>query len=154
MQGTFHYEVTNDFLLSFLVRVEAPKAFSAKYRYVLVKCKIVSLQAIVMSYSYSFSFVCRRCTDVEHGTEEPVDIICNEVETVKGFCYLGDRQNASGACETAVTSRVKIGWMIFKESGELLRGRFSLRIKGMVYHTCVRSAVLYGSETWCLKLEF
>ena len=35
-----------------------------------------------------------------------------------------------GGCETAVTSRARIGWMKFKEYGELLRGRkFSLRMK-------------------------
>ena len=97
-------------------------------------------------------FVCRRCTDVAHGTEEPVEVLCNEVKTVKGFCYLGDRLNASGGCETAVTSRVRIGWMKFRECGELLHGRrFSLRTKRMVDHSCVRSAMLYGSETWCLR---
>ena len=47
---------------------------------------------------------CRRCTDVRDGTEEPVVVLCDEVETVKGFCYLGDRLNASDGCETAVTS--------------------------------------------------
>ena len=54
-------------------------------------------------------FVCRRCTDVGDGTKEPVEVLCDEVETVKEFCYLGDRLNASGGCETAVTSRVRIG---------------------------------------------
>ena len=74
------------------------------------------------------------------------------METVKGFCYLGDRLDTRGGCETAVTSRVRIGWMKFRECGELLRGkRFSLRMKGMVYRNCVRSAMLYGSETWCLR---
>ena len=97
-------------------------------------------------------FVCKRCTDVGDGTEEPVEILCDEVETVKGFCYLGDTLNASGGCEIAVTSRVRIGWMKFRECGELLRGRrLSLRMKGMVYQSCVRSAKLYGSETWCLR---
>ena len=56
-------------------------------------------------------FVCRRCTDVGDGTQEPAEALCDEVETVKGFCYLGDRLNASGGCETAVTSRVRIGWI-------------------------------------------
>ena len=71
---------------------------------------------------------------------------------MKGFCYLGDRLNASGGCETAVTSRVRIGWMKFRECGELLRGRrFSLRINRMVYRSCIRSAMLYGSKTWCLR---
>ena len=41
--------------------------------------------------------------------------------------------------------------MKFRECEELLRRRFSLRMKGMVYRTCVRSAMLYGSETWCLR---
>ena len=49
MQGAKHYEVTNDFSLSFLTCVEALKAFLDKYRYVFVKGKIVSLQAIVPS---------------------------------------------------------------------------------------------------------
>ena len=34
-------------------------------------------------------FVCRRCTDVGDGKEESVEVLCDEVETVKGFCYLG-----------------------------------------------------------------
>ena len=62
---------------------------------------------------YARQFVCRRCTDVGDGTEEPVEVLRNEVETVKGFCCFGDRLNASGGCETAVTSRVRIGWMKF-----------------------------------------
>ena len=42
--------------------------------------------------------------------------------------------------------------MKFRECGELLRGRrFSLRMKGTVYRSCIRSALLYGSETWCLR---
>ena len=77
-------------------------------------------------------FVRRRCTDVGGSTEELVEVLCNEVETVKRFCYLRDRLNASAGCETAVTSRVRIGWMKFRECGELLRGRFSLRMKGKV----------------------
>ena len=77
-----------------------------------------------------------------------MEVLCDEVETVKIFCYLGDRLNGSGGWETAVTSKVRIGWMKLRECGELLRGRrFSLRMKGMVYRTCVRSAMLYGSET-------
>ena len=53
--------------------------------------------------------------------------------------------------ETAVTARVRIGWMKFRECGELLLGRFSLKMKGMVYRSCVRSAMLRESETWCLR---
>ena len=42
--------------------------------------------------------------------------------------------------------------MKFRECEELLHGRrFSLRMKGVVYRSCARSAMLYGSETWCLR---
>ena len=78
--------------------------------------------------------------------------LCEEVETVRGFCYLGDRMNASSGCEAAVTARVRIGWVKFKECRELLNSkRFSIKMKGMVYQSCVRSAMLYGSEAWCLR---
>ena len=42
--------------------------------------------------------------------------------------------------------------MKFRECGELLNSkRFSLKVKGMVYRSCVRVVMLYGSETWCLR---
>ena len=65
---------------------------------------------------------------------------------------MGDRINASGGCKAAVTARVRSGWKQFRECEEVLHGRrFPLKIKGKVYRCCVRPAILYGSETWCLK---
>ena len=59
--------------------------------------------------------------------------MCEQVETVRCFCYLGDRMNASGGCEAAVTARARIGWVKFKECGELLNSKkFLFRTKGMV----------------------
>ena len=67
---------------------------------------------------------------------------------MRGFCYLGDRVNANGGCEAAVTARARIGWVKFKECGELLNSkRFLLKMKGMIYRSCVRLVMLYGSET-------
>ena len=63
-------------------------------------------------------------------------------ETMNGFCYLGDRLNSSGGCEAAVTIRVRIGWVRFRECEELLlENKFRLRIKGKAYRGCVRSAI-------------
>ena len=53
-------------------------------------------------------------------------VLCDEVETVKGFRYLGNRLNASGVRETAVTLRVRIEWMKFRKCGELLRGKLKI----------------------------
>ena len=41
--------------------------------------------------------------------------LCGEVETVYGFCYFGDWQNASGGSEVTVTAKVRIGWVSFRE---------------------------------------
>jgi len=68
--------------------------------------------------------------------------------TVGAFCYLGDRMNANGGCKAAVTARTRIGWMKFREYGEILHGKkYLLKLKGKIYRSCVRSAILYRSET-------
>ena len=71
-------------------------------------------------------------------------------KTVRGFCYLGGRVNVSGGCKAAVTARAINGWVKFKECRELNSKRFLLKTKGMVYRSCIRSVMLYGSGTWCL----
>ena len=78
--------------------------------------------------------------------------VFNQVDFVKSFCYLGDRLNASGGSEAAETARTRIGWIQFRECWELLYGRkFSLKVKGRIYHGCARSTMLHGSEIWCLR---
>ena len=95
-------------------------------------------------------FVCSKCKGIIEGTVDSIEKLCDELKN--GFCYLGDRLNANGGCEVAVTARVSIGWIKFRECVELLLGnRFPLKMKGKVYRYCVRSAMLYGSEAWCLK---
>ena len=80
------------------------------------------------------------------------EVMCDKVETVKGFCSLGDRLNASGRCAAAGTARTRLGWKKFRKCGEILfRKRFSLRMKEKVYKSYVRSSMLYGSKTWCLR---
>ena len=83
-------------------------------------------------------FDCSKCKGI---MEEMMDLImklCDEVETVNRFCYLGDRLNASGGSEPAVTARVRIGWVRFRECGELFLGnRLPLKMKGKVYCCCV-----------------
>ena len=68
------------------------------------------------------------------------------------FTYLDDRVSAGGGCEAAVTARTRCGWANFRECSELLHGsRLPLRLKVAVHKSYARSAILYGSEAWCLK---
>ena len=60
-----------------------------------------------------------------------------------GYSYLKGKLNSGGGCEAAVTTRLRIGWVRFKEYRELLLGnKFPLKIKEKVYHCCLRSAML------------
>ena len=55
-------------------------------------------------------FVCSKCEKVTNSAGEvQQEIMCDEVETVRGFCYLGNRLNASGECEAAVTAKTRAG---------------------------------------------
>ena len=45
-------------------------------------------------------------------------------------------------------------YMKFRELSGLLIGKgMSLKSKGFIYTTCIRPAMLYGSETWPTKIE-
>ena len=45
-------------------------------------------------------------------------------------------------------------WVKITECGEILNGRrYPLKLKGAVYKSYVRPAILYGSETWSLGVN-
>ena len=53
--------------------------------------------------------------------------------------------------ERAVRARVTAAWKRWREISSLLVNRnIGLRSRGGVYEACVRSALLYGAETWAL----
>ena len=43
------------------------------------------------------------------------EMLCDEVDTVRQFTYLGDRVSAGGGCEAAVTGRTRCGCVRFME---------------------------------------
>ena len=63
-------------------------------------------------------FVCSKCKRIMEGTIDLIVKLCDEGETVNGFCYLGDRLNVNRGCEAAATARVRIGWVRFRECGK------------------------------------
>ena len=62
--------------------------------------------------------------------------------------------NGEGGSDSAVITRVRCGWNKFRElSGILTHRNVSRKVKGKMYATCVRSVMIYGSETWALNSE-
>ena len=76
-----------------------------------------------------------------------------KLECVGEFAYLGNMLNDTGGVEQAVAARVRTVSMKFRELSEILcTCGASLRMKGVVYKACVRSALTYGAETWAMKV--
>jgi hypothetical protein len=62
---------------------------------------------------------------------------------------LGD----GGGCEEAARTRVKCAWKKFRELAPFLTSRgASLKLKGKIYKSCVQKVLVYGSETWAMKV--
>ncbi|KAK3540385.1 hypothetical protein QTP70_030406 [Hemibagrus guttatus] len=75
-----------------------------------------------------------------------------EVKTVQEFKYLGSTVQSNGECGKEVKKRVQAGWNGWRKvSGVLCDRKISARIKGKVYRTVVRPAMLYGLETVSLR---
>ena len=57
-------------------------------------------------------FGCNKCevfAETNGAEELKQKVMYDEVQTVKGFCYLDDRLNTSGGCETVITARTRVG---------------------------------------------
>ncbi|KAK3524733.1 hypothetical protein QTP86_001887, partial [Hemibagrus guttatus] len=75
-----------------------------------------------------------------------------EVKKVEEFKYLGSTVQSNGECGKEVKKRVQAGWNGWRKvSGVLCDQKISARIKGKVYRTVVRAAMLYGLETVSLR---
>src|SRR5260221_10020564 len=62
--------------------------------------------------------------------------------------------NADGGADSAVVDRVRSAWKKFRELSPILTRKVaSLLLKGKVYRSCVRSCMIYGSETWSMRAE-
>ena len=82
-------------------------------------------------------------TTLHQDSKEPNENLCDGEETANEFCYLGDKLKTRGGYEAAVTAKMRIGWIKFRECSELLLGkRFSVKIKAKGFQSSVRCAML------------
>ena len=80
---------------------------------------------------------------------EPVKIILVELHRVHHFKYIGSSVEETGGMTTEISQRVSAAWRNWKRcSGVLCDRRMPVKLKGKVYKTVVRPALLYGAATW------
>ena len=74
--------------------------------------------------------------------------------SVNNFCNLVDTLDEDGGADLAATTRIRNGWIKFREIMPFLTSRAPpLEMKGKVYVSCVRSSMIYGNETWLLLVD-
>ena len=80
--------------------------------------------------------------------DETVKMEDAKVPRVKEFKYLGSTVQESGSCDREVKERVQEGWYRWRRvSGVICDRRLPARVKGKVYSSVVRPAMVYGLET-------
>ena len=75
-----------------------------------------------MTPIFSSNFTYRKCEGNIGEVVEQEEKLCDEVETIREFPYVGDRVSAGGGCEAAATVCTKCEWVRFWKCGELLYG--------------------------------
>ncbi|XP_063600940.1 uncharacterized protein LOC134777067 [Penaeus indicus] len=71
-----------------------------------------------------------------------------EIKKVQEFKYLGSTMDRDGDIHTEVSKRLQSGWKGWRKVSSILCDRnMSTKIKGKVYRTCVRPAIMHGLET-------
>ena len=84
--------------------------------------------------------------DMDDGEE--LKLRGEKVKRAKNFKYLGSTVSSDGRCEEKMRKRIQAEWMSWRKmSGVLCNRKLSAKVKGKMYKSVVRPAMLYGIET-------
>ena len=80
---------------------------------------------------------------------EPVKSLGEELQRVHRYKYISASVEETGGMAIEVSQRVSAAWGNWKIcNGVLCDRRMPVKLKGKVYKTVIRPAMLYGAETW------
>ena len=103
-----------------------------------------------------YGLMCKRCNSTIQDAELAEDLVVDgeRYGCVKNVCYLGDTLDVDGGANFAATARIRNGWMKFRTFLPFLTSRVpQLELKRRVYASCVRSSMVYGSESRPLLVD-
>ena len=85
---------------------------------------------------------------INGGNDRTVKMEDTKVPRVKEFKYLGSMVKKSGGCEREVKKKVQAGWNGWRRVSRVIcNKRLPARVKGKVYSSVIRPAMVYGLET-------
>ena len=95
-----------------------------------------------------------RCTHHDRDRKQRVEVRLDGevIKSVDGFKNLGSTLKVDGSEKRKVTRRIQAGWKNWREVlGVLCDRRKPVKLKGKVYKTVVRPAMMYGMEAAPIK---
>ena len=88
----------------------------------------------------------------ERDPSKVVKLQGEEIKKVDDFKYLGSTVQSNGECDKEVKKRIQAGWNGWRKvTGVLCDRRVPAKMKGKIYKTVVRPAMLFGLETVALR---
>ena len=97
------------------------------------------------------NFRCSTCVGGVPDVRENLVIDGETLQEVREFTYLGDVLDGEGGTDRALKHQTAAGSRKWREISILLCNKhIPLKSRGAVYDACVRSVLLYGSETWSI----
>ncbi|KAA5655339.1 hypothetical protein F3G58_31385, partial [Pseudomonas aeruginosa] len=83
----------------------------------------------------------------------PISLDGTPLPVCQDFRYLGSVIQSDGELDRTVRHRIDAGWMKWRQvTGTICDSHIPLPLKGKIYKTLIRPAVLYGSACWTTKV--
>lgn len=74
------------------------------------------------------------------------------LQTCDRFKYLGSVMQKEGTCDADLNHRVSTGWMKWQQNSAIFCDKkMPPKLKGRLYNTVVRPALIYGTECWTMN---
>ena len=98
-------------------KVMANSLICSKYNsWIHAKCaKILKVSAKLAK-----DFICLKCKSSTDFSAQPVESLCDGIEKVHAFLYIGSKVDSIGDCEATVTARMSSDWAKFKKCNDIL----------------------------------
>jgi len=86
------------------------------------------------------------------GDEGEITMVGAVIPRVQKFKYLGSILEDNRDIDDDINYRIRVGWQKWRNASGILCDKKNLvGLKGKVYRTVVRPALLYGTECWAIK---
>ncbi len=94
-------------------------------------------------------------TQPRPGTQHTINLGGVPLEEVESFRYLGSSFTATGQAKDEISGRIGLARSAFARLKSALwsRREISLKTKGRIYEALIRTILLYGCETWPVRVE-